>query len=101
MNYEKISPLGQREGLGTFDTVYNEVKYPDKEKAFEEKECVVIDFVKGEDGIIYFEFYHMKEPKIKKHHRLDIQYFPVGIDMFDDQNAMEIGMSMLAEYEKR
>lgn len=95
MKYTKISPLGPREGKGTFDTFYDTKKYPKGQSQAEEaNDAVIVDFVKDDDGIVYFEFYNTKAPEIKKYHQLEIQHFPFGVDVFDDTSAINIATSM-------
>ena len=98
MTYTKISPLGPRIGIGTFDTINVKEKYPDMNDAIAAKECVVVDFVKDEEGVIYFCAYHAKHVEDKLYRKLSIQYFPVGIDLFDDEAAMEMAIKLLEKY---
>lgn len=95
MEYKKIAPLGPREGTGTFDCIYDNQKYSTMKEAQAANDYVQIDFVKGEDGIIYFEFVYSKAPDIKRHQQLQIQHFPFGIDVMDDATAMNIANEIL------
>lgn len=57
------------------------------EESLEANDMVVVDFVVDENGIKYFEFYHIAEPEKREILQLQIQHFPFGIDMLDDQAA--------------
>ncbi len=94
MSYTKISPLGQRNGTGTFDTIFDSKKYTSMQDAFSANDYVVMDFVKDENNIILFEIYHVHNPDEKKYYRLQIQDFPFGIDMIDDRLGVEIATSL-------
>lgn len=85
--FEKISPLGERKGPGTFDGFWDNTKYDTMQEALEANDMVVVDFIKDENGIIYFEFYHIAEPNKKEIQMLQIQHFPAGVDIMDDQMA--------------
>jgi len=91
MGYSKIAPLGERDGLGTFDTFYDNEAY----KSFNEagKDVVIVDFVE-KDEVIYFRFTH--KDKIE-YHRLQIQHFPAGIDAFDDHAACVISDRLIKD----
>ena len=95
---EPLDILGNRNGKGTFDTFYNTEKYKSVEDAINANDAVIADFVK-EDGIVYFQLYHLKEPNGVIHERLQIQHFPAGIDMMDDSRACEIGYGLLRKHE--
>lgn len=95
MKYTKISPLWPRRGPGTFDGVYG-LKYKTMEEAVEANDIVVIDFVKDENDIIYFQFYHTKDIKAKRYWQLQVQDFYMGVvDAFDDEAAMILARKML------
>ncbi len=96
MIYTKISPLGPRRGPGTFDGVWNADRYKRMEDAIAANDLVVIDFVKDEKGIIYFELYHTKDPDAKRHYELEIQYFDKrGVDVCDDDAALRLANKIL------
>lgn len=96
MNYTKTSPLGERKGPGTFDGVFNMDRYKTMEQAIAANDIVVIDFVRDENGIINFEFYHTKAPDRKRYWPLDVQHFDQrGVDAFDDEVAMQLGLKIL------
>lgn len=95
MQYTKISPLGPRRGPGTFDGVFGP-KYKTMEEAVAANDIVIIDFVKDENGIIYFQFYHMKDIAAKRYWQLQVQNFWAGVvDVFDDEAAMLLANKML------
>lgn len=95
MAYKVISPLGPRVGPGTFDAVWEQTNYPTIEEAMKASDYAVINFVEDEDRIKYFEAYYIRTPEVKKYLRLEIQDFPFGIDMIDDQNGFRLGVDML------
>lgn len=94
MTYKKIFPLGKRPSKGGFDDFYSTEKYKSLEDAYHADDFVKVDFVTDENDIVYFEFYNVKNPDEKKHHRLEIQRFPFGIDVFDDQAACTIAPTL-------
>lgn len=93
MTYKKIYPLGKNKSVGSFDDFFSK-DYENIEQAWEKNDFVVVDFVEDENEIRYFEFYHIRTPETKKHHRLEIQHFPFGIDVFDDKSACEIAPTL-------
>lgn len=92
--YTKIAPLGKRNSVGTFDDFYNDGKYNSMQEAWTAIDFVVVDFVQDEQGVIYFELYNKKAPEVKKYHRLRVQHFPMGIDVFDDRAAEDIAKTL-------
>ncbi len=95
---KKISPLGKRKGLGTFDTFFDTDKYEKVAQAHEANDVAVVDFVQDDDGVKYFEIYHTKNPDEKTTYRLQIQHFPFGIDHFDDEWAAHYAQEFLNKY---
>lgn len=95
MSYKKISPLGKREGVGTWDTFFDTEKYSSPDDAAKHNDYVAADFVKDEKGTILFEIYHSKKPEDKKYHRLNFQHFPFGVDILDDSLGAEIAVNLL------
>lgn len=96
--YIKISPLGPRKGPGTFDCWYDTEKYLSVEEAAVANDLVIVDFVKDENDIIYFELHHTKAPRSRRHYQLEIQNFipAFGIDAFDDDAAERLAYKMLS-----
>lgn len=92
--YTKISPLGKRDGVGTFDTFYATEKCENIEAAIAANDVVIIDFV-SKENITYFAAYHTKEPGTIIYTRLDIQHFPFGIDILDDGRACDMAAKLL------
>ena len=92
---KKCSPLGKREGAGTFDQIWDLDKYKSLEEAVKANDSVIIDFVKDDEGFKHFELYHTKKPEDKTHYRLQIQHFPFGIDIMDDRNAIKLANHIL------
>lgn len=98
MAYTKISPLGPRVGPGSFDCFFDSTRYATMQEALSAGDYVVVDFVEDDQQIIYFEFHHSITPEERHHLRLQIQHFPFGIDMFDDQAAGEMATAMFLKH---
>lgn len=98
MGYKTISPLGKREGPGTFDAFYDTQKYKNIEDASAAHDYVKVDFVMDDAGTIFFEFTHSQHPEEVLYKRLDIQHFPFGIDMLDDQMACDTAYRLLEKH---
>lgn len=96
-----ISPLGPRTGPGTFDTFFDTVKYKTMEAALAAHDYVVVNFVANGFGTKSFEAYHSKEPHKKAYVELEIQHFPFGIDMRDDQAACNLAVELLEFYKDK
>lgn len=94
MEYTRISPLGPRTGPGSFDCYFDMRKYASMQQAMSANDFVVVDFVKDEHKVVYFEFHHVQTPEERHQLRLQVQHFPFGIDMFDDQAAGSKATSM-------
>lgn len=84
MEYTKISPLGQRKGIGTYDTFYDLSLYKSIQEAIDKNDVIIVDFVKDSDNIIYFEIYKSSDTENKQYHCLNFQHFPCGVDTLDD-----------------
>lgn len=97
MGYTKISPLGARNGLGTFEMFFDTSKYISPDAAQEANDVAIVDFVLNDDDVIYFEAYHIKSPEDKKHVRLQIQHFPCGVDVMDDQAACDLANEFIKQ----
>ena len=82
-----IAPLGKRVGFGTYETFYDTGKYKTMEESFKANDAVAVDFVKDDKGVTYFKIYHIENTEHYELYRLQIQHFPMGVDMFDDQWA--------------
>lgn len=95
LEYTKMYPLGKRSGLGSFETFYDIKKYIDYETAIKANDCVVIDFVSDENGIIYFSAFHTLNPSEIIYRKLNFQHFPCGLDILDDNIACEIADELL------
>jgi hypothetical protein len=98
MKYTKISPLGWREGPGTFDSIYDNQKYKTIEEAIAANDIVVIHFVLDENDLINFEVFHSAHPEDKEYQCLQIQHFPAGIDIFDDYVALGMAEKLIEKY---
>ena len=94
MNYKKIYPLGKLKSRGSFEDFYSTKKYNSMEEAYEENDYVKCDFVMGDDGLVYIEASHAKNPEEKKYHLLNYQRFPAGLDALDDNLAVEMAESL-------
>lgn len=84
MGFTKISPLGPRAGYGTYETFYDTAKYSSMDEAKFYDDVAVVDFVKNEDGVIFFRVYSTKTPDKFLYHELQVQHFPFGVDYGDD-----------------
>ncbi len=84
MPFIKISPFGPRLGYGTYETFFDKEKYSSMEEAKFYNDVAVVDFVRDEYGIIYFQAYSTIDPETFLYHKLHIQLFPFGIDYRDD-----------------
>ena len=100
MKYKKVSPLGPREGQGTYETFYSNEKYSTLQEAIKANDIAIVDFVRDENNTTYFEIYHSKHPDHKKYHRLNYQHFPAGVDMLDDSLAVDIVDNLFKENER-
>ena len=89
MEYTIIAPLGIMNGIGTFDTFHNQRKYSSCEEALKANDVIVIDFVKDENDIIYFQIYHTKSSHAKTYLQLEVQHFPFGVDIIDDNRVCQ------------
>lgn len=93
--HKVISPLGERIGIGTYDTFFNADKFESVEEAIANNDAVCVNFVKDEEGIIYFEYFNIKDPDTKKYLRLDFQFFPLGVDTRDDWRICDAMQELL------
>lgn len=105
--YEVISPLGKREGIGTYDTFFDNDKYGnDLEAATAVNDCVVVNFVIElvemgygvNDGSISFEAYHTRAIDDKIYSLLGVQHFPAGVDIMDDLEAQRMCRELMEKY---
>lgn len=95
--YKIIAPLGARAGFGTFDTFFDEGVYKSAAAASAARDFVVVNFVKDEQGIKYFEAYHVERPDDKRYLRLSIQHFPFGLDAMDDNAARTLAKELFGK----
>jgi hypothetical protein len=95
VTFTKISPLGKRKGFGTFDCFFDTTKYKSLEAATAMNDYVVVDFVEDERGLKYFCLFHSKKPEECIYQTLQIQHFPFGIDIMDDQTACRLADELL------
>lgn len=94
MSYNKIALFGKKQSRGTFDDFFSE-KYESIQEAYEKNDYVQADFVKDEEGVLYIEAYNVKEPEVKKYHRLNFQRCMFGLDVLDDSLGAEMAESLL------
>lgn len=87
---EVVSPLGPRQGAGSFETFFDAERFATIDLAISAQKAVVVDFIKDANGIIWFEAWHIKDPSTKKRRRLEVQHFPFGVDVFDDEAAVNL-----------
>lgn len=95
MGYKKIDLFGRHQSRGTFDDFFSTEKYTTLQDAYKANDYVQSDYVIDEDGILYIEAHHVKNPEIKKYHRLNYQRPVAGIDVLDDNLAAEMSASLL------
>lgn len=91
---EIIAPLGFRKGPGTFDAFFNEGRYKSCDEAEAAGDYVCVNFVRDENGVVFFEHFHTHDPETKLYTRLQIQHFPFGIDVLDDQVAQHVAQDL-------
>lgn len=94
-NFIKISPLGPRNGPGTFDCFFDTAKYTTIEESLAANDYVIVDFEQDENGAKHFNAYHCRQPETPYREVLNIQNFPFGIDAFDDQLACQMAQTIL------
>jgi len=85
----KFRPLGHRNGIGTYETFFDTDQYDTWKDAVDDGEAVVVDFM-NDEGVIKFVAYHVARPGTKLYHTLNYQHFPAGVDVLDDQAAVEM-----------
>lgn len=95
VGYKKIDLFGRHTSRGTFDDFFKTEKYKTMQEAYEANDYVECDYVIDQNNIIYIEARHVKNPDVRKYHRLNWQYCPAGIDILDDQLACEMADTLL------
>ena len=90
-----VFPLGKRAGPGSYDTFFDIKKYATLELAMQHNDYVVIDFVRDENNILHFSAYHTHRPDDKQMSQLEIQHFPMGVDIFDDVRACRLAEEII------
>ena len=94
MAYKKIALFGKKESKGTFDDFYSK-NYSSLQEAYDANDYVQADFVQDEEGTLFIEAHNVKNPDVKKYHRLNFQRPVAGIDILDDSLAAEMSASLL------
>ena len=85
-DFEKISPLGNRDGIGTFETF------------FVDDIIIIADFLKHKKtNDIYFGIKEKNDTDYKKYHKLNFQKFPFGVDVMDDSICCNLAEELLKE----
>lgn len=79
-----VNLFGNRNSEGTFDDFFDPEKYSSYEKAKENHDFVICDFVKDDEGILYISAHHVAYPENKFLHKLMYQNCPAGLDVSDD-----------------
>lgn len=93
--YEVIDLFGNNKSRGTFDDIFSTEKYESLEQAYEANDYVQCDFVKNQNGTLFIEIKNMKNPDKKFYHILLFQNCPAGLDMIDDEMAVNLALTMI------
>ncbi|HRG19317.1 MAG TPA: hypothetical protein PLP39_09520, partial [Flavobacterium lutivivi] len=93
-NYEKINLFGKKQSRGTFDDFFDINKYETIEQAYNANDYVECDFVRDENGIIFIEARNVKNPELKKYHKLNYQRPFAGLDVSDDNEGVQLAISL-------
>lgn len=94
MSYEKVALFGKQKSRGTFDDFFDTEKYGNLEEAYEANDYVQAEFVKDGEGTLYIEARNVKNPEVKKYHRLNYQRPVAGLDVSDDNAGCELAVSL-------
>ena len=94
MKYEKVNLFGKQQSRGTFDDFFHSEKYETLQQAYDANDYVECDFVKDEQGLLYIEAKNVKNPEVKKYHRLNYQKPVCGLDVSDDNAGCELAVSL-------
>lgn len=93
-----IAPFGPpRVGTATWDTIWDNTKYKTVREALKANDYVHGDYVVDDEGRLGIQLYHTKSPDIRKLYTLQFQNPVAGIDVLDDQSALNIAISLLKE----
>ena len=100
MSYEKIYLFRKQKSRGTFDDFFDTTKFETLQQAYDANDYVECDFVKDENGTLFIEARNVKQPDVRKVHRLIYQR-PVagrvvvnGLDISDDNAGCELADSL-------
>lgn len=94
MEYTIIDLFGKHGSRGTFDDIFSN-KYESKEDAYAANDYVQADFVRDENGILYIQAFNVKDPEIKKLHKLNYQRPVAGLDVMDDSMGADMAATLL------
>lgn len=94
MSYKKISLFGKQQSRGTFDDLFSTDKYQSLQDAYAANDYVECDFVQDDEGTLFIEAKNVKNPEIKKYHRLNYQRPVAGLDVLDDSLACEMASTL-------
>lgn len=94
MSIKIVEPFGPNKSKGTFDDVFDQLKYDSIEEAWKANDYVHCDYV-IEDDLLKIQMYHTKNPEEKLKHVLLIQNCPMGIDVRDDRAAITMAISII------
>ena len=92
--YKKVELFGSHKSRGTFDDFFDTGKYETLQQAYDANDYVECDFVKDDAGLLYIEARHVKNPDVRKYHKLNYQRPVAGLDVSDDNAGCELAMSM-------
>jgi hypothetical protein len=94
MSYERIYLFGKQKSRGTFDDFFDTTKFETLEQAYGANDYVECDFVKDEEGTLFIEARNVKQPDVRKVHRLNYQRPVAGLDVSDDSAGCELAASL-------
>jgi len=92
---KKINLFGKQKSRGSFDDFFDPSKYKTLEQAYEANDYVECDFVEDENGTIFIEARNVRQPEIRKYHKLNYQRPIFGLDVSDDSAGCGIAVSLL------
>ncbi len=98
MAYNIISPLGERPGIGTYNSVYNKNKFGSFGEAVGANEFIVIDFVQNDAMSNALRVYSSKCPDDMKLMLLADQDISKDVSERDEVAVMEIVLDLLRQF---
>ena len=89
MSYDKIALFGKQQSKGTYDDFFDTSKFETLQQAYDANDYVQCDFVKDENGTFFIEARNVKNPDVKKYHKLNYQRPVFGLDISDDTGFLQ------------